>query len=86
MKDDRERHLEDLRQLVRTNGFMSAAQIFKRNPEASGALGITEANWSTEIRKLILCDDIRKVQYTNRFIEKYKNRDLFYYKPKKGKK
>jgi len=84
--DTKTRLIEELRNLVRTNGFMSASQIFVRANKTMETLGITEDNWNNKLRKVMTCKDIRRLQYTNRFIEKYKNRDLFYYKPQRSKK
>ena len=76
-----ENELEFIRNRIKEKGFMSATKI---------ALELDQRNNSKKDIKIILNSIIgngfHKIKYTNRYVEKYTDRMLFYYNPnKKGR-
>ncbi len=64
------------------NGFLTATRI--KNEAIKMGCSIDEIN---QIFTLLNQDgEIKKIQYTNRFLVNYCTRDLYYYKPKAKKK
>lgn len=73
--------LEFIRNRIKEKGFMSATKI---------ALELNQRNNSKDDINIVLNsitgDGFHKIKYTNRYVERYTNRMLFYYNPnKKGR-
>lgn len=73
-----EEKLEEIREEIRRQGFLSASQVIVRFVEE----GLDLAKLIKEIE----CKDIKRVEYTNTFVLPQKVKDLFYYNPNTPKK
>jgi hypothetical protein len=74
--------IEQIRQTIRDNGYLSALQIIlkvvKNNPK------VDKKSVSLILRS-IPCKDIHKIEYTNSYVSAYRLKDLYYYNPAKKK-
>jgi len=73
-----ENKIEQIRSEIRRNGFLSGIQINTRFFE--------EGLDFIKLLKLLECEDIKRVEYTNTYVLPQKVKDLFYYNPNNTKK
>ena len=73
--------IENVRQDVREEGFMSAVKLAVRIVERARDFNPPHID-PHNILPRIACEDIIKVEYCNWTTKDYRRKDLFYYNPK----
>lgn len=72
--------VERTREEIRRYGYKTATRIRIELSKKHNAKVIDN------VLSLLECEDISRVEYTNRYVGKYIVRDLFYYNPRANKK
>lgn len=73
--------IKQIRFKIIDNGFMSKTSISRE----LRTLGVEEEKMKEVFAELKNEPNIHKMEYTNRFVAKYRVRDLYYYNPNKRK-
>ena len=71
--------LNNIRQEIRENGFMSEQQVYMLIKRRAEEFEIDV--FADNILKNIPCDDIRVVKYTNWTTPEHRAKDLYYFQP-----
>lgn len=77
---DQKEFVENIRQEIREEGFMSAVKL-------GGVIFMRAKDFGVnahvgEIMSMIPCDDIHKIEYANWLTKDYRRKDLYYFLPK----